>query len=44
MEVVVGDDKLKIVPELYISDMLSAWGSCKLVAVTPCKCTWDRFH
>ena len=44
MEVVVGDDKLKIVAELYIGDMLSAWGSCKIVAVAPWECTWDRFH
>ena len=41
-DVLVGDDKLEVLPELcYLGDMLSDGVGCKLVMW--CKCAWGKF-
>ena len=45
LEVEVGNEKLKVVPEFcYLGDMLSAGGGCELAAITRCKCAWGKFR
>ena len=45
LEVEVGNEKLEVVPEFcYLGDILSAGGSCKLAAITRCKCAWGKFR
>ena len=45
LEVEVGNEKLKVVPEFcYLGDMLSAGGGCELATITRCKCAWGRFR
>ena len=45
LEVEVGNEKLKVVPEFcYLGDMLSAGGGCELAAITSCKCAWGKFR
>ena len=45
LEVEVGNEKLKVVPEFcYPGDMLSAGGGCELAAITRCKCAWGKFR
>ena len=38
-EVMIGDEKLEVVPEFcYLGDMLSAGGGCELASIACCKC------
>ena len=44
-EVMIGDEKLEVVPEFcYLGDMLSAGGGCELASITRCKCAWAKFR
>ena len=44
-EVLIGDEKLEVVPEFcYLIDMLSAGGGCELTSITRCKCAWAKFR
>ena len=43
-EVIIGDEKLEVVPEFcHFGDMLSAGGECELASITRCKCAWAKF-
>ena len=43
-EVMIGDEKLEVVPEFcYLGDMLSAGGGCELASIARCKCAWAKF-
>ena len=44
-KVMIGDEKLKVVPEFcYLGDVLSAGGGCELASITRCKCAWAKFR
>ena len=44
-EVMIGDEKLEVVPEFYyLRDMLSAGGECELASIARCKCAWAKFR
>ena len=44
-EVMIGDEKLEVVPEIfYLGDMLSAGGGCELASIRRCQCAWAKFH
>ena len=44
-EVMIGDEKLEVVPELcLLGDMLSAGGGCELASIARCKCAWAKFR
>ena len=44
-EVMIGDEKLEVVPEFcYLGDILSAGGGCELASITRCKCAWAKFR
>ena len=44
-EVMIGDEKLEVVPEFcYLGDMLSAGGGCELDSIARCKRAWAKFR
>ena len=44
-EVMIGDEKLEVVPEFYyLGNMLSASDGCELASTAYCKCAWAKFH
>ena len=44
-EVMIGDEKLEVVPEFcYLGDILSAGGGCELASITRCNCAWAKFR
>ena len=43
-EVMIGDEKLEVVPEFcYLGDVLSAGGGFQLASIARCKCAWLNF-
>ena len=43
-EVIIGDEKLEVVPEFfYLGDVLSAGGGCELASITRCECARAKF-
>ena len=44
-EVIIGDEKLEVVPEFcYLGDMLSAGGGCEFASITRCNCARAKFR
>ena len=44
-EVMIGDEKLEVVPEFcYLGDVLFASGGCQLAPIARCKCAWAKFR